>query len=574
MPRIRKIEVANFRGVQQFSWLPSGGINCLVGPGDSGKSSILDAIDLCLGARRTYQFTDADFHNLDVAKPIRISLTIGELDDALKTMEGYGMFLRGFHAATGDIEDEPERDAETVLTLTLTVAGDLEPVWTLESQRAAAQNVARNLNWADRARISPTRIGAVGDYNLGWRHGSVLNRLSDERAHASAALATAAREARASFGDQAEQQLGETLAIVTETAKDLGVPVGDRVKAMLDAHSVSFSGGTICLHDEAGVPLRNLGLGSIRLLTAGLQRKAADQSTIILIDELEHGLEPHRIIRFLGALGAKERQPPLQAFITTHSPVALRELSGKQLFVVRQVGTRHEAPEVGTENDIQSTIRLFPDAFLASSVIICEGASEVGLIRGLDQFRSANGSISISSLGVALVDSGGAEPDRPIVRAEVFRGLGYRTAVVRDDDQRPAQAVEREFKDAGGTVLAWRDGRALEDELFLSLTDASVDKVIAYATELHGEDLLNDHIKSATRNTKDLATILLYEGYTPENRAILGRAARTRKAGGFKSVTWMEEVGRVIVGPDLANAETGFCEIIESIFVWAGGAGA
>ena len=113
------------------------------------------------------------------------------------------MFLRGFHATTGDIEDEPERDAETVLTLTLTVAGDLEPTWTLELQRAAAQNLARNLNWTDRARISPTRIGAFGDYNLGWRHGSVLNRLSDERADASAALAMAAREARAPFGDQA-----------------------------------------------------------------------------------------------------------------------------------------------------------------------------------------------------------------------------------------------------------------------------------------------------------------------------------------------------------------------------------
>ena len=108
----------------------------------------------------------------------------------------------------------------------------------------------------------------------------------------------AAREARASFGDQADRQLGETLALVTETAKDLGVPVGDRVKAMLDAHSVSFSGGTISLHDEAGVPLRNLGLGSARLLIAGLQRKAAEQSPIILVDELEYGLEPHRIIRF------------------------------------------------------------------------------------------------------------------------------------------------------------------------------------------------------------------------------------------------------------------------------------
>src|SRR5215472_3316945 len=361
MPRIRKIEIANFRGIEQFSWFPSAGINCLIGPGDSGKSSVLDGIDLCLGARRGVQLTDADFHNLDVTNPIRISLTIGELDDALKTMEGYGMFLRGFYAATGEIEDEPERDAETVLTLTLTVAGDLEPTWTLESERAAAQNLTRNLNWADRARISPTRIGPVGDYNLGWRHGSVLNRLSDERADASAALAVAAREARASFGDQAEQQLGETLAVVTETAKDLGIPVGDRVRAMLDAHSVSFSGGTISLHDEVGVPLRSLGLGSARLLIAGLQRKAAEKSTIILVDELEHGLEPHRIIRFLGALGAKEVRPPLQAFITTHSPVALRELSGSQLFVMRQVGTNHEARNVGIVDDIQGTIRTFPD---------------------------------------------------------------------------------------------------------------------------------------------------------------------------------------------------------------------
>jgi putative ATP-dependent endonuclease of OLD family len=41
-----------------------------MGPGDVSKSSILDAIDLCLGARRNVQFTDADFYNLNVEKPI------------------------------------------------------------------------------------------------------------------------------------------------------------------------------------------------------------------------------------------------------------------------------------------------------------------------------------------------------------------------------------------------------------------------------------------------------------------------------------------------------------------------
>jgi len=234
------------------------------------------------------------------------------------------------------------------------------------------------------------------------------------------------------------------------------------------------------------VPLRGLGAGSTRLLIAGLQRKAAAQSTIILIDELEHGLEPHRIIGFLGSLGAKERIPPLQVVMTTHAPVAVRELSGSQLFVVRAVADSHEVRPVGTEDDIQSTIRLFPDAFLAAAVIVCEGASEVGLVRGLDQYRAANGLQSISAHGTALVDCGGGEADRPFMRASAFRALGYRAAVLRDDDQRPTEAVAERFAADGGKVIAWRDERTLEDELFLSLSNDSVSKMLDRAIELHG----------------------------------------------------------------------------------------
>ena len=210
----------------------------------------------------------------------------------------------------------------------------------------------------------------------------MLNRLTEERADTSAALANAAREARTAFGNEADAQLGETLGIVSTTAKELGIPVGDKLKAMLDAHSVSFSGGTISLHSEEGVPLKSLGLGSTRLLIAGLQRKAAKDVTIILVDELEHGLEPHRIIRFLGSLGAKEKTPPLQAFLTTHSPVAVRELAGDQLFVVRVAGGKHTATVLGTEDAIQGTIRSFPEAFLAKSVIVCEGAMKSGCCEG------------------------------------------------------------------------------------------------------------------------------------------------------------------------------------------------
>ena len=149
-------------------------------------------------------------------------------------------------------------------------------------------------------------------------------------------------------------------------------------------------------------------------------------------------------------------------------------------------------------------------------------------------------------------------------------------AVVRDDDKKPTAAVEAAFIADGGTVVAWRDGRALEDELFLSLTDDGVGKLLDRAVELHGEELVNDHIKSASQNAKDLngiRTDALIDRITPESRAILGKAARAKKAGWFKSVTWMEDVARDIVGPDLANADAGFRELVGRIFAWAGNAG-
>ena len=338
----------------------------------------------------------------------------------------------------------------------------------------------------------------MAHYHLGWQRGSVLNRISEERADASAALVEAAREARATFGGGAQAELGETLGIVAATAEELGIPIGQDIQALLDAHSVSFSGGTISLHDENGVPLRGLGVGSTRLLIAGLQRKAAAQATIILIDELEHGLEPHRIIKFLGSLGAKEANPPLQVLMTTHSPAAVRELSGMQMSVVRAARQEHRVLIAGNSDDVQrhkyvSTQR--PSLLL--SVLVGEGASEVGLIRGLDQYRAGTGKTSIGALGLCLVDCGGGDASRPFQRATVFQSLGYRTAIVRDADDEPAAGVEAAFTGTGGKVITWRDRRTLEDELFLSLSDSGVEALIGRAIDKsHGEELVNEHIKT------------------------------------------------------------------------------
>jgi putative ATP-dependent endonuclease of the OLD family len=293
---------------------------------------------------------------------------------------------------------------------------------------------------------------------------------------------------------------------------------------------------------------------------------------MILIDETEHGLEPHRIIRFLTSLGAKDEKPPLQVFMTTHSPVVLRELSGGQLFVVRRQDDDHDVRIVGTDDAIQGTIRLYPDAFLAPSVLVCEGATEVGFVRGVDLHRIEEGETSLTALGVALVDCGGGEAERCFERAVVFQELGYRTAILRDGDKDVAKEIEKEYTDAGGTLVAWRKGRAIEDELFVSLSDDALDELIDRAIELHGEELIDDHIKSASGGKTDLARIRKdapKDGYSDATRALLGKAARSKKAGWFKSVSWMEDVGREIAGPDLPDADAKFKALVEQIFKWA-----
>lgn len=572
MAVIRKVEIRNFRSIKSLDWWPTDGVNCLIGAGDAGKSSVLDAIDYCLSARRSLAINDSDFHNLSVENDISITLVLGRLDDNLKNYEAYGDFLSGMRAADGSIEDEPGHGLETVLRLNLSVAGDLDPRWRLISKRAEDKGLDRGLNWSDRMALAPTRLGAWSENNLAWRRGSVLNRLSEEKPDASKALSNAARDARKNFGTEADKQLGDALAIVTRTANELGVPIGAAAKALLDTHSVSVSGGTIALHNELGVPLRGLGLGSTRLLIAGLQRQVADKTSILLVDEVEHGLEPHRIMRLIGSLGAKTNPPPQQVFATSHSPVVLRELGSEQLFILRKSADGQHLP-LPVPADAQGTLRAFPDAFLAPSVLICEGATEVGFVRGFDQFCVAHDRVSLQAAGVAIVDCGGGHADRPYERAKALTALGYRVAVFRDDDVRPSATLLAEVTQLGCPTFTWDDGQDIETAIVANVNESILLQLIDYAISVHGQDLVDDHIKSASQGAETVENIraILYSQQhtlTGDQRAVVARAAGG-KNGWFKSVGLMEHVAKEILASKFAGVTEGFKARVNNLLIWA-----
>jgi hypothetical protein len=171
-----------------------------------------------------------------------------------------------------------------------------------------------------------------------------------------------------------------------------------------------------------------------------------------------------------------------------------------------------------------------------------------------------------------MVDSGGGDVDRPYTRAAVFQSLGYRVMVVRDDDNPPTPAAEKRFLQNGGTVIAYRAGRALEDELFGSLTPVACQQLINYAYELHG-DLIHEHLRTVSNNTLTIQNVWDEIQNTKilsvPSRTLLGQAARIRKAGWFKSISWMEDVARTIVAPDLPLCDPGFKALVNQVSEWA-----
>jgi putative ATP-dependent endonuclease of the OLD family len=126
--KTRKITIKNFRGVKELDWsLPTADIFCLVGKGDSSKSTILEAIRYAFYPQWNLTFSDPDFYQCKVENSITVEVTIGDLIEEFCSLNKYGHYLRGWDSAALKLSDEPDDHLERVLTIRLTVEKDL--VW-------------------------------------------------------------------------------------------------------------------------------------------------------------------------------------------------------------------------------------------------------------------------------------------------------------------------------------------------------------------------------------------------------------------------------------------------------------
>lgn len=563
MSRIRHLSIRRFRGISFLDWAPRAGINALLGVGDVGKSTVLDALGLAMSGTRREVFYDTDFHNLDADSGFEIKITLGELPPELHDLERYGEYLRGWDATTAQLHDEPAAALEDVLTLRLQVGVDLEGRWSLYSDRTQDQD-PRDLISSHRALIAPIALGDQSPAtHLRWSRHSILQRLATPQFAIRTLVAQAARSLRQQAEQVEDPAITEVLAQVQQRGQDLGIRNAQGAQVQLDAFGIPGWNASLALHDEEGVPLRRLGSGSARLLVAGLFQSRIAPDGIALIDEAEYGLEPHRIARLLRLLGAGTATGA-QVFLTTHSPVVVRELRASELGIVQYDAVLEAHSIQAVDSRFQGTVRSHAEAFLSVAVLVCEGPTEVGLIRGLDDYWVSRGLEPLAFQSIAVADGQGIPQAGP--RASAFAQLGYRTALLMDDD-RPLTPDERAPVDAAGVrVVSWGMGQATENALFTGLAWADVLRLMAMAEDIYGRQALDLALR--THNNGLTIEACLAEDQA-EYRQALGLTAKQQ--GWFKRIDFGERVGREVVGPGVGRASAGLQATVAQIRTWIDG---
>src|SRR5258708_5400412 len=66
-PTIRQLRIERFRGIKQLTWHPAAGLNVVLGGGNVGKTTILEAIGLLLSPTNASTLADTDYYARDIA---------------------------------------------------------------------------------------------------------------------------------------------------------------------------------------------------------------------------------------------------------------------------------------------------------------------------------------------------------------------------------------------------------------------------------------------------------------------------------------------------------------------------
>jgi putative ATP-dependent endonuclease of OLD family len=77
VPVIHRLAIERFRCIKTFLWYPASGVNLILGGGDVGKTTILDAIGLLLSFTNLATLVDTDYHARNIEAGVSLPAESG-----------------------------------------------------------------------------------------------------------------------------------------------------------------------------------------------------------------------------------------------------------------------------------------------------------------------------------------------------------------------------------------------------------------------------------------------------------------------------------------------------------------
>lgn len=443
---IKRLHIQRFRGIRDLIWRPGPGLNLLLGGGNVGKTTLLEAIGLLLNPTTSYTLADSDYFSRYVEDEFLIEAVMALPSEVNRQpsmawpweWDGQDAVLGG-----GEAPNEaaaPGTARPPVYKVRVRGTADLELVY--EIVQPDDNVVAFSVGL--RRGIGLVRLLGEdrNDRDLRLVQGSNLDRLINDRglrARLGRQLAADSIDRHLDLEPRTRLQLLDEQFVERKLPNQLGLAftgsAGQSINALI---------GLTADRDGVVLPLASWGAGTCRLAALAIGDSLLDGHPITLVDELERGLEPYRQRQLVQRIAAGQGQ----TFVTTHSASVLSAATAASVWYVNTGGQVGELPM----DKVSRHLARDPEAFLARLSIVAEGATEVGFLREL----LAHVLPGWRDLGVHVADGGGNDDALALLEALSLGGVKFGGFV--DNENRDAGRWRAVKERVQQLVFQWEIG--------------------------------------------------------------------------------------------------------------------
>lgn len=474
--KIARIKISNFRGIKSAELLLPDHV-VFVGDNNTGKSSVLEAVDLVLGPERLHRQSPIDEHDFYAGEyigtddaPVAITVEVVVVGLSDEQILHFGNHIEWWNTETNSLlsdpppeetdkpevfhalrvgfegkydADEDNFECETFFMSPEGEGGAKDPFRTRD-KRLCGFLFLRTLRTGSRA-LSLER-GSLLDIILRLKElrvnmwEDVLSELRN--------LAVAENEELGISAILEEVQNSVRKFVPSEWAENPHIRVSDLTREHLRKTLTVFmgTGEKTSAGTEYAAPFSHQGTGTINTLVLALLAMIAElkQNVIFAMEEPEIAIPPHTQRRIVDSV----RNMAAQSIFTSHSPYVLDEFSPESLVILKReagiLGGRAATlpPAVKSKAYREQLRTRFCECLLARRILIVEGRTEYDAIpllaRRLNEL-SPDRFKTLESLGVAVIN---AETDSQIAPlGSYFKSLGKTVYAISDQQDPGASAA-------------------------------------------------------------------------------------------------------------------------------------